>query len=181
MRQALRPHPNTPGVAVERIDVDIVRRSPRELALTYIVTGAISEIALPSPAPPVRADDLWRRTCFEAFIRFGSGEGYLEFNFAPSGAWAAYRFDAYRAGMRVADEIAPPRIEATTTDRRFDLAVTVDLGEAAWGAVCRLGLSAVIEETSGVKSYWALAHPPGIPDFHHSRAFVLDVALPESP
>jgi hypothetical protein len=32
----------------------------------------------------------------------------------------------------------------------------------------RIGLAAVIEGTSGHKSYWALAHPPGKADFHHS-------------
>src|SRR3546814_3736372 len=31
----------------------------------------------------------------------------------------------------------------------------------------KLALSAVIEELDGTKSYWALAHPPGKPDFHH--------------
>jgi hypothetical protein len=31
----------------------------------------------------------------------------------------------------------------------------------------------VIEETNGRKSYWALAHPPGKPDFHHSDCFAL--------
>jgi hypothetical protein len=35
----------------------------------------------------------------------------------------------------------------------------------------RVGLSAVIEDTSGRKSYWALAHPPGKPDFHHEDCF----------
>jgi hypothetical protein len=34
-----------------------------------------------------------------------------------------------------------------------------------------LGLSAVIEEHNGRKSYWALAHRPGKPDFHHSDCF----------
>ena len=34
-----------------------------------------------------------------------------------------------------------------------------------------LGLSAVIEEHGGAKSYWALAHPPGAPDFHHPDCF----------
>jgi hypothetical protein len=36
-----------------------------------------------------------------------------------------------------------------------------------------LGLSAVLEEQDGTKSYWALAHPPGgKPDFHHPDCFV---------
>jgi hypothetical protein len=38
----------------------------------------------------------------------------------------------------------------------------------------RIGLAAVIEDTSGHKSYWALAHPPGKADFHHSDSFALE-------
>ena len=36
-----------------------------------------------------------------------------------------------------------------------------------------IGLAAVIEETSGTLSYWALRHAPGKPDFHHPDAFAL--------
>jgi hypothetical protein len=37
----------------------------------------------------------------------------------------------------------------------------------------QLGLSAVLEETDGTKSYWALTHPnPEKPDFHHPGCFV---------
>jgi hypothetical protein len=35
-------------------------------------------------------------------------------------------------------------------------------------------LAAVIEDTRGDKSYWALAHPPGKADFHHSDTFALE-------
>jgi hypothetical protein len=38
-----------------------------------------------------------------------------------------------------------------------------------------LGLSAVIEEMNGRLSYWALAHPPGKPDFHHADCFALEL------
>ena len=35
-----------------------------------------------------------------------------------------------------------------------------------------LGLSAILEEQDGTKSYWALAHPPGDkPDFHDPACF----------
>jgi hypothetical protein len=37
----------------------------------------------------------------------------------------------------------------------------------------RLAVSAVIEESDGRISYWALAHPPGKPDFHHADGFVV--------
>jgi hypothetical protein len=38
----------------------------------------------------------------------------------------------------------------------------------------RLGLSAVIEDKAGHMSYWALAHPPGKPDFHHMDCFAYE-------
>lgn len=37
----------------------------------------------------------------------------------------------------------------------------------AAGARWALGLSAVIEQSDGALSYWALAHPRPQPDFHH--------------
>ncbi len=40
-------------------------------------------------------------------------------------------------------------------------------------APLHLALSAVIEEKEGTKSYWALKHPPGKPDFHHPDCFAL--------
>jgi hypothetical protein len=39
----------------------------------------------------------------------------------------------------------------------------------------RLGLAAIVEEASGDKSWWALAHPPGAPDFHHADCFQIDL------
>jgi hypothetical protein len=34
----------------------------------------------------------------------------------------------------------------------------------------------VIEETNGNKSYWALAHPAGKPDFHHADGFAYELS-----
>jgi hypothetical protein len=48
-------------------------------------------------------------------------------------------------------------------------------------AIWHVGLSAVIEETNGRKSYWALCHPPGKPDFHHPDCFALELPPPSAP
>lgn len=48
------------------------------------------------------------------------------------------------------------------------------------GAVCA-GLTAVIEEAGGHKSYWALAHASGQPDFHKRSCFTLQLAAAEAP
>ncbi len=175
MRKALVPHPDSRYDAVTGIEVEVVR-SHRKLALTYVVIGRISDLRLAPIATPARTDELWKHTCFEAFARASQGGAYHEFNFAPSTQWAAYRFGGYREGMTVASEIAAPRIEVRSDADRLTLQVSLELAGISADAVFRLGLSAVIEETNGRKSYWALAHPPGKPDFHHPDGFALELA-----
>ena len=171
MHVALKLHPDSLCAAATRIDVEIARPRPGTLLLSYVVTGRIGDLRRPPVTAAARRDELWRHTCFEAFIRPAPGEAYYEFNFAPSTQWAAYRFDSYRTGMRIADEIGAPQIDVQSAPDRYALQATLELSHLPDAARWRLGLAAVIEETSGRKSYWALAHPPGKPDFHHADCF----------
>jgi hypothetical protein len=169
----LIPHPHFPALAVRQIEAATERRGRNRLLLTYRVAGRVSDLLFPSPADPVRTDGLWRHSCFELFARASGDGGYLEYNFAPSAQWAAYRFDGYRTGMRDAETMLP-RVESwIENDDVFSLQAEVDLPSASpW----ELGLSAIIEEIDGRRSYWALRHPPGEPDFHHSDCFALQLA-----
>jgi hypothetical protein len=179
MRQALRLHPDSRCAAVTRIDVDVTRPRAGGVVLSYVVTGRISDLRLPAVTASARADKLWRHTCFEAFVRASPDEAYYEFNFAPSSQWAAYRFDRYRSGMRVAAEIGAPRIEVQSAAERYTLQVALELDELSGlprNTGWRLGLAVVIEETNGNKSYWALAHPAGKPDFHHADGFAYELS-----
>jgi hypothetical protein len=160
------------------VEVDVARPDAGSLALCYLVTGMIADLRIPPATVAARTDDLWQHTCFEAFVQASAGAAYYEFNFAPSTQWAAYRFGGYRRGMRVATEINAPRIEVQSSHKCYTLQVTLESGrlsmlprDGRW----RLGLSALIEETSGRKSYWALAHPPGKPDFHHPDCFAYEL------
>lgn len=174
MRLELKRHPDSYCAAVTRIAVDIARPHPDRLVLTYEVTGTIDDVRLPPVTAPARTDELWRHTCLEAFIRPEQDTAYCELNFAPSTQWAAYRFDRYRSGMQPATGIDQPRIETQIEPHRHTLRAEVALKPLS--AAYHLGLAAVIEETNGNKSYWALAHPPGKPDFHHADGFAC--ALP---
>lgn len=165
-------HPDTPSSAVDRIDVAVARPQPGLLALRYTVSGRIAQVRLAPQAEPLRTDELWRTTCFEAFVETAPGAGYYEFNLSPSTKWAAYHFSGYREGMALA-ELSPPAIitGANATHIDVDALIYLPASDAPW----RLALSAVIEETDGALSYWALKHPPGKPDFHHADGLVLEL------
>ena len=176
MRQTLRLHPDSSCSAVTNVEVEIARPQTRSLALAYVLTGKISDVAMPAENVATRMDQLWRHTCFEAFV--AAGVAYYEFNFAPSRHWAAYRFSSYRTDMRVATEIGAPRIAVEWSPERYTLQASLDLDQLLLSrdATLRLGLSAVIEGNSGHRSYWALAHPPGKADFHNSDCFTLELS-----
>jgi hypothetical protein len=178
MRHALIPHLDSPSSAAKEIEVDIARPSAGMLVLRYAVTGKLGDLRLPPMAAPARGHELWQHSCFEAFLRAGPGASYYEFNFSPSLQWAAYGFDGYRSGMRVAHEIGALHIEVQSDATQYELQAMLELDrlpDVPIDALWHLGLSAVIEDARG-KSYWALAHPPGKPDFHHPDCFALELA-----
>jgi hypothetical protein len=179
MRQTLTIHPDSRCVAVTHIDVEIARPCADILLLSYIVSGKINNVRIAPPAAAEQCDALWRHTCFEAFVGDSSSGCYYEYNFSPSSQWAAYRFSGYRSCMSVADEVGAPSIEVRQKPHGWTLQAKLNLqGLRALSrqGVRRLALSAVIEETDGEMSYWALAHPPGKPDFHHPDCFAHELS-----
>jgi hypothetical protein len=173
-------HPETHSQAAHGIDARVSWIGAGPLALHYALKGDIVRLRIPPPQPPRRADYLWQHTCFEAFVSAEGQPDYCEFNFSPSGEWAVYSFRRYRDGGPVEEGDLAPKIATLRTDHRFELNATIPLPRALQSRRLRLGLSAVIEEKNGVLSYWALKHPPGRADFHHSDNFALEIAWPET-
>jgi hypothetical protein len=63
---------------------------------------------------------------------------------------------------------------------RYVLSAILDDPALAFPSNFEVAISAVIEELDGTKSYWALAHPPGQPDFHHPACFAGQLAPPSN-
>lgn len=181
VRHRLLPHPASARGAVqeliEGVTVD-VRFADGQLLLAYCLTGEINALRLPESRPSARTDGLWRHTCFEAFVLRPGAAEYWEYNFSPSGAWAAYHFTGYREGMAPLMQGAPPAMKSVVAEDTLELEVVVDL---AWltrnpsGAGLRVGLAAVIEDRARMLSYWALQHPGAKPDFHHVDGFTVEL------
>lgn len=174
---SLSPHPDTPPTAIHGIDVRWFEKGDGKLILRFQVNG-VDALSLPEFAGKGRADNLWRTTCFELFLKDGAGTGYTELNFSPSGRWAAYRFAGYRDGMSEAEIEPAPDVTAAAGAYLFVL--TAILPTSMLAGIDGAGLSAVIEEKDGTRSYWALAHGAGKPDFHAAACFALPLTAPET-
>ena len=176
-RFTLGCHPRTDSRTIRDIDVAVGDAAGGSLSLTFGLAGDISGLRIPGPRSRRRADGLWRHTCFEIFVMAEEGPGYREFNFSPSGQWAAYAFRGYRDGGELGIELNPG-IRVRKTMNRLELDAQIRKDYLPPGRLLRMGLSAVVEDADGVLSYWALRHPPGKPDFHHADAFALRIAPP---
>jgi hypothetical protein len=172
-------HPANPPLAVSSVQARILAFDANWLTLRWRVEGA-AQVSIPAFAGKRRADGLWQTTCFELFVKPDGGDAYVEFNLSPSQSWAAYDFIAYREGMA---ERSTPR-DPVCTPRRgqsvliFDAAIPAAiLPPMPWA----YGLSAVIEEEGGRKSYWAIAHREDKPDFHSEACFAAMLAAPAAP
>ena len=201
----LIPHPACPPARVRAITARVLSHDRRWCVLRWKVAGTAG-LVVPAFAGQGRQDGLWQTTCFELFVqpdwegRVGVceaagmdqpadaanpcpspdpwGGAYCEFNFSPSERWAAYDFAGYRSGMVPRAMARAPVI----TPRRGGDVLFCDVAIAAatlpplpW----RYGLTAVVEEAGGVKSYWALAHAGERPDFHDPACLGARLAAPE--
>lgn len=175
----LHCHPAAPARLA--LDVSVVMHWTLEgLRLVYVVSGDTAGLRIPPATTPGPADGLWQHACFEAFLATEGEAAYREFNFSPSGQWAAYRFagERQRDTSTAPDLPAPVMHLATTTT---PLTLDVHLPRAALPSstqLLELALCAVIEEHDGRLSYWALRHPQVRPDFHHPAGRALRLALP---
>jgi hypothetical protein len=176
---ALIPFAVDPASAIRHIDVRVARPAPVRLALEYELRGDLAGIRVgdgmvagtKSDQP---TDGLWRHTCMEVFVGCVPPGLYLEFNLAPTGQWAAYRFSGYRSGMAPLTGIRAPRIELRTLSDRLLLSADVELpGDLT--ADLRLGITAVVEDAQGQLGYWAVRHAGDRPDFHLPDSFGLEI------
>jgi hypothetical protein len=165
--------------SIDSVSVEVERRPGNLLLLDYAVAGDIRDIAMPILMAQERADELWRKTCFEVFLRKPGADAYVECNFSPSSRWAAYAFSGYRVGRQDLADVSIQRMDLQVGEGFLDMKIIVALPgflplDCAWDA----GFSAVIKRRDGELTYWALRHPGEAPDFHHSDCFAAHLPSP---
>lgn len=170
-------HPAHPPRSIRSVEARVLSLTDSWLRVRWRIDG-VDRLVVPKFAGKGRADNLWKTTCFELFLKPRGGTAYSEFNLSPSERWAAYDFADYREGM-----------EERPFAREPDCTMRVGRAMAIFDAAlpraqipsgkCAAGLAAVIEEEGGVISYWALAHGGEKPDFHDAACFTASVGAPK--
>ncbi len=144
------PHPALPPGPVKGVDVSVAPAGSDLLSFRYTLSGHPGGVKIPARRACVRADELWRHTCFEAFLKTPGESGYRELNFSPSGEWAAYRFDAYRAGMAVDPELEVPQLEIRAAADVLEMRAQVRLAGVLCAApALAVALAVVVESIDG--------------------------------
>ena len=128
----------------------------------------LQNILLPKiETPPQQKDELWKKTCFEFFIKKENSKEYYEFNFSPNRCWRCYLFTDYRKKQKTVSDFQPKSllINQNSLDVEF-------LNPIKQRAYYLIQISAVIEDYQHGLSYYALNHASKQPDFHCQKSFV---------
>ena len=153
-----------------------IDRRNNKLKIDYKLLGT-SQTIIPTVAnQPIRQFDLWEHTCFEFFLGIKNTKKYWEFNLSPAGHWNVFRFPKYR--HNIAEEMTfkelPVRVLQYSDELQLNLEIDLDLIITAKQSL-EVGITAVIEDTQGKISYWALTHLKNEADFHDRDSFILDL------
>ena len=174
---ALLCHPALPGSSPCTVTASATFAADGSLNLEYHLRG--SDILIPARQTPGQADGLWQHTCCEAFVAAGEAAEYREFNFSPSGQWAAYRFTEYRERDMQFCASEAPHIDVAASADAFRLTASLPPALLPSADEFQISLTCVVEGRDQDKTYWALAHCSPQPDFHLRPSFTLTLKVPK--
>jgi hypothetical protein len=176
----LLPYPGSPEVLVSGVEIRAGARTVEgRLEIEYLLSfppgGLVEREMLPfRTLNSRRKTELWKQTCFEAFLGIEGSEAYCEFNGSLSGEWDFYFFESYRTGMKAVPLVPAeaPLIRARGfSEGTLKILWSVPLPAAR--PVDRIGITMVLSSGSHT-AYWALTHAGEKPDFHLRESFIYD-------
>lgn len=175
IKTCLLAHPAMPHPDVKSLEVNVELTPEGDLVLLYQLNADLTQFIIPVTKPAAQTDGLWEHVCFEAFIAVVGQPDYLEYNFAPSGQWAAYAFSDYRVRRERTFSQTPKLDIIQMPEQLLMLAIinAKDLPVNPQALPLAIGLATVLEAVDTSLSYWALQHPLQNPDFHHRSGFTL--------
>jgi hypothetical protein len=168
--------PFSASAADAELSIDCtVTRQLNQLHLSYVLSGVLTPLAIAPSTAPIRQHNLWSTTCFECFLSTPDTARYWEFNLSPGGHWNVYRLTDYRQGLQEELSFSQLPVHVRTSPDRLELDVSIDLEAIAVLPTqpLILGITTVIQFTTGDISYWALQHCGAEADFHLRESWIV--------
>ncbi|MDB5039046.1 MAG: hypothetical protein JWQ35_2574 [Bacteriovoracaceae bacterium] len=147
-----------------------------KLKIIYLLRGNLEDlIIVPKKTGAGQIDDLWKSTCFEAFISKKKSFRYIEWNFSSSQEWGFFAFESYRkaAPEKLIQSAPEMRIKRSKADFVMEINLNLKENDSFFENAdpYEMGLSVVLKSRDGKQSYWAISHSGTKPDFHLRDTF----------
>lgn len=116
-----------------------------------------------------RKDDLWKKTCFEAFWALPQDERYWELNLSAAGEWNLYAFDLYRNPQppRASSDFTMLGVKTQAGQLKCELQSVLKFSKL------EVSLCAVLQTRDAQNHYFSTRHAGEKPDFHLRQSLAL--------
>ena len=142
----------------------------QQLVLSFVLQGVREHYLFDTKNHAKRADELWRATCFEMFIKNSNSKKYWELNIAPNGSWNFYRFSDYKKDRQEESRVLTPKVLFKQERDEVSVNVEVDFTEKLFDESVDFNLALILLDIEGKRHFYTLNPKEGVADFH---AFVL--------
>jgi hypothetical protein len=156
-------HQSDPEVLLS--DVNLTKN---QIKILFKLSGLSSKIYLDSDLK--RANELWKKDCFEAFWAAPNLVSYYELNFNSLGEWNVYEFQNYRRPQ-------PPQETADFSVVKIDCSpagISAEIKSEIPLKKLQVSLTCILKNDEKTK-YFAVCHSGSKPDFHLRSSFTIDV------
>lgn len=143
-----------------------------KILLSFLLKGEVDAYVMHEKLTLQRADELWRKSCFELFLADSTQEGYYELNFSPSLAWNFYYLSGYRAEVQEVETLQEPKIEIHQKEGLFEICFELELGEFSLEQFDCYNVATILLTQENERTFWSTKHLSTVPDFHHRENFL---------
>ena len=138
----------------------------QQLELSFLLQGVGDHYLFERESQAKRADELWRATCFEAFVKNLNSKEYWELNIAPNGSWNLYRFSDYREDMQEESRVLTPKVLFKQERDKVRVSIKVDFMEKLFDERVDFNLALILLDMEGKRHFFTLNPKEGVADFH---------------
>ena len=138
----------------------------QRLELSFVLQGVDNHYLFERESQVKRADELWKATCFEMFIKNSNAKEYWELNIAPNGSWNFYRFSDYKKDMQEESRVLTPKVLFKQERDEVSVSIKVDFMEKLFDERVDFNLALILLDMEGKRHFFTLNPKDGVADFH---------------